>query len=387
VDCEENLPEYSGHEDLIEWVDPIGIFSRADLYYRIAREVAEFYRINLCDELDASIVGWFSNQLTVRPRIMEQDVEDLSWSEHASFLQVYVQVNAIPITSVSEAHRFLIDPSLTTGADVQEGRWGQILQRVTAEGIVADIRRLTSIYSQTTANEIDVQLSATGGLVILGREASSWACDPVAAATFRNLARAKRAGYWSVAAANPSRILSRKRRYAAEYQIQKCGNREYSVLAGASARLHAPLADGLAPTVPPHGRPPHIYPCCILDAKYSTGPFGLYQRRRDYVRKVNAASQSARFVPPWLRKSGAHGAIVHFDAVRVQEGVQLGAYIGACVSRDIPYWRILYICNTPRTASYFSREVVGRYPGARAFAGVVISRKSSGVTSSQNWIV
>ena len=76
-----------------------------------------------------------------------------------------------------------------------------------------------------------------------------------------------------------------------------------------------------------------------------------------------------------------------YDTVRTTEGLQLGAYIGACVLREIPYWRILYICNTPRTASYFSREIVGRRPGSRAFAGVVASRKSRGTTSNQNWIV
>ena len=194
-------------------------------------------------------------------------------------------------------------------------------------------------------------------------------------------------GHWSVRAPNPSRITSRKRRNAAAYQSPKFGDRDYSVLPGANSRLHAPLADGLAPTVPPRGRTPHVYPCCILDAKYSTGTFGLSQRRRDYVRKVNAASRSSVFVPPWLRRTGARGAIVGFDGVRATEVAQLGGYIGACVDRDIPYWRILYICNTARTASYFARGVVGRTPGARAFAGVVISRKSRGSRSNQNWIV
>ncbi|WP_342075628.1 hypothetical protein [Yoonia sp. SS1-5] len=253
--------------------------------------------------------------------------------------------------------------------------------------IVNEIRRLTGIYSRPTINEIDLQLSETGGVVILGQEEASWSCDPAEASAFRNRARAKVSGHYSKRAPNPSRFLSRKKKAAAEYQVQKCGDREYSVLPGANAQLHAPLADGLAPGVPLRGRAPHVYPCCILDAKHSTGTFGLYQRRRDYVRKVNAASRSSRFVPPWLRKSGARGAIAGYDTVRTGEGVQLGAYIGACVLREIPYWRILYICNTPRTASYFSREVVGRRPGSRAFAGVVVSRKSRGTTSNQNWIV
>lgn len=102
------------------------------------------------------------------------------------------------------------------------------------------------------------------------------------------------------------RFTSRRKRYAAEYQIQQCGDREYSVLPDASPQLHAPLADGLAPGIPPRGRAPHVYPCCILDAKYSTGAFGLYQRRRDYVRKVNAASRSSVFVPLKAIRNLAH---------------------------------------------------------------------------------
>ena len=387
MECEENLPDYSGHADLVEYIDPIGVFSRADDYYRIAREVVTYYQITLCDELDASIVGWFANWLTVRPRIMERDVADLEAPNHATFLRVYVRVNNIPITSIAEPHKFLIDSSLTTSADVQEVSYGVLWLRADKESIVAEIRRLAQIYSRPTINEIDVQLSQTGGVIIRGQEDASWACDTAEATAFRNRARRKVSGHWSVRAPNPSRITSRKRRNAAAYQIQKCGDREYSVLPGANSRLHAPLADGLAPTVPPRGRTPHVYPCCILDAKYSTGTFGLYQRRRDYVRKVNAASRSSVFVPPWLRRTGARGAIVGFDGVRATEVAQLGGYIGACVDRDIPYWRILYICNTARTASYFSREVVGRTPGARAFAGVVISRKSRGSRSNQNWIV
>ncbi|KAG1713892.1 hypothetical protein GQR58_002372 [Nymphon striatum] len=197
MECEENLPEYSGHEDLIEWVDQFGVFSRSAQYYDIAREVATYYQITLCDELDASIVGWFANYLTVLPRMMEQDVEDLSGPAHSNFLKVYVQVNNIPISLISAEHRFLIDESLTTSADVREMDIGVLWLRVDAESIVGEIRRLTAIYSQPTINEIDLELSQTGGVIIRGQEDASWSCDPAEASAFRNRARANAPDHYS----------------------------------------------------------------------------------------------------------------------------------------------------------------------------------------------
>lgn len=384
MECEENLPDYSGHADMIEYLDPVGLFSRERTYYNYCREAATHYNITLCDEVDASIIGWFANFLTVLPPIIQDDVEDLSWSYHADFLRMYQRTNSIPVGDISEPFRFLIDESLATAADRSQTDYGVLYHRVDAENIVAEIRRLTAIHSVATINEIDLELAQTGGVIILGQEDQSWACDPAEASSFRNQSRAKVNGHWSKRANNPRSFTSRKKRMAAEYQIQKCGNREYSLLPEASAAMHAPLADGLAPTLPTLGRAPHIYPCCILDAKYSTGAFGLYQRRRDYVRKVRAAENAGRFVPPWLRRLGRNGAVAGFDAVVASEGLQLGAYIAACTSREIPYWRVLYICNTRRTADYFSRAIVGRLPGSRIFAGVVVSLKRA---TRQTWVI
>jgi len=237
MECEENLPEYSGHEDLIEWVDQFGVFSRSTQYYDIAREGATYYQITLCDELDASIVGWFANYLTVLPKIMEQDVEDLSGPAHSNFLKVYVQVNNVPISAISAEHRFLIDESLTTSADVREMDIGVLWLRVDAESIVGEIRRLTAIYSQPTINEIDLELSQTGGVIIRGQEDASWSCDPAEASAFRNRARAnapdhysKRARVFGVAERQPSIVRAVGRWLGTEHSTPRQSPTRLSVL-------------------------------------------------------------------------------------------------------------------------------------------------------------
>ncbi len=384
MECEDNLPVYSGHEDLISLIDVTGITDRSAMYLRWARDVAAYYNITLCDELDAGIVGWFANWLTIQPRIsMDWSASGLDVDEHVAFLRLYQQVNNIPVGDIDEKYRFLIDPSLTTSLDVRETAYGVVWLRVEKDEVVAEIRRLTAIYSIPTIDEIEAELAAEGGTVILGRVEGAPLCVPGDAQTFKNLARARRNGHWSVRAATAGPTASRNRRNAMAYQIEKCGDREYSLRTDATRSSYAPLADGLCPTRPPGKNGRFAYPCLIVDAKYSAGPFGFYQRRRDYYRRVDAAKRAGRFVPPFLRNVTAAAAKARYENVRRQELGQAGNYFGAIADREIPYWRLMYICNTTRTASYFLKEVLKFIPGYQAFAGVVVSRKNA---PRQNWI-
>lgn len=164
------------------------------------------------------------------------------------------------------------------------------------------------------------------------------------------------------------------------YQVNKCGNREYSLRTDATPRSHRPLSDGLAPEPPPRAKAGFAFGCCILEAKYVYGPVTAYQKRRDFLR---ATTQYANRLPRRLSGLGRPALIAYWSGMWADQSAQFALYMGAIADPDIPYWKVVYICSQEKAREYFQDIIsTARVPRAIAVACVSDARRTT-----ENWIV
>lgn len=365
MECEDNLPEYTGSSDLIEWIDPIGIApSREADYRKIAKGMVELYGLTLCDEADAALVGQFAHHYAQRPRIMTRFPSDFDKIEHLNFLRAYVTHNALDYRQLPTKFHHLF-PASGASSDQQQ----QAIYGVSAPELRDAIRRFTAVHSRSTMNTEAAVPAQPGGTTIAGSSHDFPACIPSEAQAFKTRCDRRAPGHWSQAASTSVST-------AARYQRQKCGDREYSLRIDASASARAPLADGLAPRRPPTAKAGYAHACCILEAKYSSGgALALYQDRTRYMRNVRTRAQAIRGFPGsgaarqiFIRERQAQYANAVAGAT-----TQLTAYMGVCADPDIPYWRLVYICSNEAARDYFA-TLIRRMVVARAISSACHSQ-------------
>lgn len=380
MECEDNLPvpRESLRHDLELGTVLFGQEPIIDRYYRIAKDLARHYAITLCDEPEASLVGH-----TVLNDVMltrGSEVAEMSATEHLAFLRSYLNLHGLPTSSVNNPVRRALEWR-SSGSMLRDG-WDAITGEysVSSEQVVAEIRRLAGAHSRPTPRQNAAVQAAPGGMIIRGSKFDFPACNPGEAATFRNNARRKVSGHYSVAASGTASGGTPGTPHM-RYQVNKCGDREYSLRKDASARSHRPLADGLAPSRPPRAKAGYGFACCILEAKYVGNPYtSLYQRRRDFLRNTQRYSNR---LPRRLRGLGRPGLILAWEGTRASQGSQFGLYMGAIADPEIPYWKVVYICSRESARLYFQDIInLAHIPRAIAVACVSDARRTT-----ENWIV
>jgi hypothetical protein len=380
MDCEDNLPapRESLRTELELGTVLLGREPIIDRYYRIAKDLAGHYRITLCDEPEAALIGQ-----TVWSDIAFNrgtEVSRLTATNHLSFLRNYLNLHGLSSSVVSANVRRVLDwrSSGTMTTDMWDYVTGEY--DISAAEVTAEIRRLAGIYSVATPQQAPAVQAEPGGVIIRGSTFDFPACIPAEATAFRNLARRRASGHYSVAASGTASGGVPGSPYA-RYQVNKCGDREYALRTDATPRSYRPLADGLAPTRPPRAKAGFSFACCILEAKYIVSPdTTLYQKRRDFLRN---ATRGIRFIPRRLQGMGRPALIAAWEAARAEQAAQFGLYMGAIVDPDIPYWRVVYICSRESAREYCQDIMnLARIPRAIAVACVSDARRTT-----ENWIV
>ncbi len=390
MECEDNLPPFrSSWRNDFELGSIFANEATEDKYYRVAREMASYYGITLCDSAEAQLIGNHAMSFAMQSRsiseiyvpivddLFERDMpgaEDFARSRHLSFLRDYLQIHGLTYQDVSPSLHILFTD---TGQGLMASLWEDF--NISAQDVVNEIRRLTAQYSVPDAPEPPAEQADEGGTVILGSTFDFPVCRPPEARAFRSMALQRVSGHWSRAAngtasgGTPSRANDR-------YQVNKCGRTEYSLRTGASARAHRPLADGLAPSSPPFAKSGYDDGCCILEAKYVGAPRTTpYQERRDFLRGTNSPN-----VPKRLRGLSRPARIAYWEGIRTTQAGQLGLYLGAMADLEIPYWSVVYICSRDSCRDYF-RDIISLARLPRSIAKACTS--SARTTTSENWIV
>lgn len=372
MECEDNLPEYTGGLDLLEYVDPTGFApSRAADYQRIAAQFVSIYGLTLCDEADAALVGQLSHYYAQLPRMMTRWPEDFDKLDHLNFLSAYLRHNGLNYQSLPAA----MHPLFRASGASNEIRQAAVYATSNAQ-LLSEIRGLTATYSQSTMVTAEAVPAQPGETTVQGTGQDFPRCRPGEAAAFKSRCDRRAANHWSEAASSsPSN--------SARYQRIKCGDREYSMRTDASRNARAPLADGLTPNAPGSAKPGYGFDCCILEAKYSRGgATSYYQPRARFMRNVRARAAAIRGPGSGAaRQLYIRTQQTRYGGVRLSATTQLTAYMGAVTDPDIPYWRIVYICSNDRTRDYFNariREMIVARAVARACVSSMRKR-------SENW--
>ncbi len=377
VECEENLPEPrdSLRTELELGTVLLGREAVVDLYYRLAPALARHYGVTLCDEPEAQLIGatvWsdiFFNRGT--------EISELSAQDHLHFLRNYLNLHGLDASFVTDAQvrKVLTWSSRGTFGDAYDYFTGEY--EAEASAVLATIRSLTGRYSIPTPRQRDAEQAELGGTIIPGSKFDFPACNRGEARAFRAKATRRVAGHYSRAVsasgAVPGSVHMR-------YQVNKCGNREYSLRTDATPQSYKPLADGLAPEPPPRAKAGFAFGCCILEAKYAYGPITTYQKRRDFLR---ATKTYADRLPRRLRGLGRPALIAYWTAIWADQAAQFGLYMGAIADPDIPYWKVVYICSQEKAREYFQSIIsTAKVPRAIAVACVSDARRTT-----ENWIV
>lgn len=378
MECEENLP--APRESLrtdLEFGTLLGAEPIVDRYFRIAKDLAAHYRITLCDEPEAQLIGsvvWSSVALN-----RGREVAQMSASDHLHFLRNYLNLHGLDSRATTGQVRRVLDwRSRGTMGDAWDYVSGEY--SIPAADVVAEIRRLAGTHSRATARQAPAVPAATGGTIIRGGTFDFPACIPANATAFRSKARRGVDGHYSRAASGTAGGGTPGSAYA-RYQVNKCGDREYALRTDATARSYAPLADGLAPTRPPRAKRGFGFACCILEAKYTSAPTTTpYQRRRDFLRNTTAA---AKYLPRRLRGMGRPALIAYWEGTRADQAAQFGLYMGAIADPDIPYWKVVYICSRDTVRDYF-QDIINL---ARVPRLVAVACTSDARMTTENWIV
>ena len=380
MECEENLPapRESLRSDLEFGTVFFGKEPVVDLYYRIAKDLARTYGITLCDEPEAQLIGatvWsdvFFNRGT--------EVSSLSAEDHLKFLRNYLNLHGLSSAAVSPPIRRILDwkPGGSTMADAWDWVTGEY--SIGAAAVVAEIRRLAGVHSQPTPVQTPAVPAAPGGTIIRGSGFDFPACITANARHFRVQALRRVNGHYSVAASGTAGGGT-PNSASARYQVNKCGSTEYSLRTDATRKSHKPLADGLAPSKPPHAKAGFGFACCILEAKYVYLPnTTLYQRRRDFLRN---SQKYANRLPRKLRGLARPALIAAWEETRADQAAQFGLYMGAIADLDIPYWQVVYICSRENARQYFQDIIsFARIPKTIAVACVSDARRTT-----ENWSV
>lgn len=346
--CQENLPKYTGGTDLLEWIDPTGFApSRADDYQKIAEQLVNVYRLTLCDEADAALVGQLAHYYAQLPRMMTRWPNDFNKLDYINFLRSYLRHNGQSFRRLPAQFHGLF-PASGVSAEMQQAA----IYALSKAEILAEIHKLTNEYSRQTAIDTPAQAAEPGETIVRGTGIDFASCRPGEAAAFKGKCNRRAAGHWSeVASSSPSR--------SARYQRMKCGDREYSLRTDASAQARAPLADGLTPNAPGSAKRGYGFDCCILEAKYSSGgALALYQPYARYRRNLRKRAALIRGPGSGIaRQAFIRTQQARYVATRGSVTAQLTAYMGAVSDPDIPYWRIVYICSNERTRDYFRARI------------------------------
>lgn len=379
MECEDNLP--APRESLrtdLEFGTLVGREPIIDRYYRLAKALAGHYGITRCDEPEAQLIGstvW-SDMFFHRGT----EVADFPSEAHLQFLRNYLNLHGLTSSSVSALVRRVLD--WRSSGSVLEDGWDWLTGEysIAPSVVVAEIRRLTGTYSRATPVQTPAVPAAPGGVIVRGSEFDFPVCNPANARAFRSQATRRTNGHNSVAAAGtagggvPGNAAMR-------YQVNKCGRTEYSLRTDATRLSHKPLADGLAPTRPPHAKVGFGFACCILEAKYVyLGNTTLYQRRRDFLR--NSRTYSDR-LSRRLRGLGRPALIAAWEATRAAQAAQFGLYMGAIADLEIPYWRVVYICSRENARQYF-QDIISL---VRVPRSVAVACFSDARWTTENWIV
>lgn len=379
MECEDNLP--APRESFIDTFE-VGSFllgrePAVDVYYRLAKALAGHYGITLCDEPEAVLIGsavWsdvFFNRGT--------EIADMDVQFHLSFLRSYLNLHGLTSADTSPVVQAVLDWK-------SRGMTGDVYDYVTGEYsietsvVVAEIRRLAGAHSIATPQQTPAVQAPPGGVIVRGSEFDFPACNPADATTFRSNARRRVTNYYSEAAAGTA-SGGTPGSASMRYQVNKCGNREYSMRTDAARLNRKPMADGLAPTRPPRAKSGFGFACCILEAKYVfLANTTLYQRRRDFMR--NSQKYGDR-LPRRLRGLARPALRAAWEAGRASQASQFGLYMGAIVDPEIPYWRVVYICSRENARQYFQDIInVVRVPRSIAIACVSSARRTT-----ENWKV
>ena len=390
MECEDKLPPFrrSWRNDY-ELGALFANEATEDKYYRVAREMAGYYNITLCDSAEAQLIGQHAHSFAFQGRsiselyipivddVVERDMpgaEDFARSRHLAFLRDYLQLHGLTYRDVSPGLHVLFTD---TGQGLMSSLWDDF--KVSASDVVNEIRRLTAKHSVPDEDDAIAKQASEGGTIIVGNPFAFPACRPAEARAFRSKAQRRVAGYWSKAANGTAKGGTPKRAND-RYQVNKCGRTEYSLNSEASAQSHRPLADGLAPSKPPRAKAGYGEACCILEAKYVGAPKTTpYQERRDFLRGTNSG-----WMPKKLRNLSRPARIAYWEGIRGAQAGQLGLYLGAMADHDIPYWSVVYICSRDSCRDYF-RDLIklARLPRSIAKACTSSARKTTG----ENWIV
>ncbi|MEJ6405116.1 hypothetical protein [Yoonia sp. 2307UL14-13] len=333
AECEENIPPYRPgiFNGVIHEVDPTGLSGSLDenLYIDTVIAFSEFFGITLCDEPEAHLLGQWVGTNTV---LSVEHIDQLwGWQwpgtdDLYSFLTSYATLNGVQqnLSAFSSKERM---------------------------EIVAKIRELAAIHSNPAELPPEPIEAQTGsGTIILGDVTTPFVCVPADARTFKFNCIAKASGYYH--------IVRRSSAPHFMYQRRKCGYREFSLRTDASYRARRPQADGLAWMPPRRAKTGFKWGCCILDAKYVYNTdTTVYQRASRYRQKLRQRTRV--IVYPKARRWARRAAMARYHLVRGQETAQLGAYLGACASREIPYTKFLMICSEDVAREFFHR-LMGR---------------------------
>lgn len=379
MECEDNLPE--PRQSLLDEFEVgallLGREPVIDKYYRLAKGLATLYGVNLCDEPEAQLIG-----LTVRNDLFFNkgtEIEDMDEDDHLLFLRNYLNLHGLTSADTSGPVRRRLDwESRGVLGDLKDAITGEF--SVSTAAVLAEIRRLTGAHSIPTSEPPAAEQAGEGGVIVRGSTFDFPACNPGEATAFRNKARRRVSGHYSEAAAGtasggvPGSVHMR-------YQVNKCGDREYSLRTDATRNNRKPMADGLAPTRPPNAKAGFGFSCCILEAKYVyLNRTTLYQRRRDFMRN---SQQYANQLPRRLRGMGRPALRAAWETARARSVAQFGLYMGAIADPEIPYWRVVYICSKENAREYF-QDVINL---ARVPRAIAVACHSDARRRSENWKV
>jgi len=389
MECEKNIPPFrnSWRTDY-EIGSLLSVEPVEEKYYRIAKQMAAFYKITLCDAAEAQLIGAYANQFAFQPRAWSElyipiydDVfdrempgpKDFERDFHVRFLRDYLQLHGLTYHEIDKKlHILFVDTKVGPIRGLYEDF------QIDENDVVAEIHKLTAQYSVPTKIDVPAVQASEGGTIIRGGTFDFPTCKPPDAKKFRALAMKRSNGHWSKAAngtASGGIPLKRNDRY----QVNKCGRREYALRTDANAQSHKPLADGLTPTKPPKAKSGYGSACCILEAKYVGSPkLTPYQKRRDFLRNAKVS----KYLPKRLKGLSRAMLIASWETVRANQAVQFGLYLGAIADPDIPYWNVQYICSRNSCRDYF-RSII-RLALAPKFIAKACT--SSARKRSENWI-
>ncbi|MCF6446079.1 hypothetical protein [Nereida sp. MMG025] len=350
-------------------------------YYRIAEGLARLYGITFCDRAEAQLIGQFTHFKVGINRSFE--IADMDRGDHLHFLSQYLLLHGLSYRDVDEGLHAVMSSNAQDYTNWEllrgtiTGRWDYEMSTV-----ISEIQRLAQTHSVPTPPESVAEEASPGGTIIRGEGIDFPTCDPAEARAFRSRAERRVDGHYSVAAAGTAGgTNTTPPRPAMRYQVNKCGRREYSLRTDASHRSYAPLADGLAPSRPPRAKGGYAFACCILEAKFvGNRRTTLYQRKRDFLRGVE---DSADALPRRFEGLGRLSLVAIWEAKRLDQANQFGAYLGAIADPDIPYWKVVYICSRDMARDYF-RAII------RAAIAMPVAKactSSARLTTGQNWIV